>query len=282
MTPPAAWCRWTSVDGRARSPAASTSPSTSTRSPECTYAAVEWWVGSSRGCEVPHLLIVPNEPTELLTPGAGRHAPRLPARCSRPRATGSSTRAGDRRSGGARAAAARGPLPPVRARGSVATLHVACAAEGDYVPHSAAMLHSVLAHRGAPGRARALPARPGLARASPRAPAAEMVERLGGANRRSTRSPTSGWPGSRSSGSSPRRCGTGSSCPSCCPDVDRVLYLDADTIVDGLARAAVARRTWAATTLGAVTNVFQANHVAPARGARAAAGPRSTSTAACC
>jgi SAM-dependent methyltransferase len=34
---------------------------------ECTYAAVEWWVDLLRRLEVPRLLIVPNEPEELLT-----------------------------------------------------------------------------------------------------------------------------------------------------------------------------------------------------------------------
>src|SRR3954467_11379699 len=32
-------------------------------------------------------------------------------------------------------------------RAEMAVLHVSCAAEGGYVPHSAAMLHSVLTHR---------------------------------------------------------------------------------------------------------------------------------------
>jgi SAM-dependent methyltransferase len=35
--------------------------------PECTYAAVEWWVELLRRLEVPNLLVVPNEPDELLT-----------------------------------------------------------------------------------------------------------------------------------------------------------------------------------------------------------------------
>lgn len=34
---------------------------------ECTHAAVEWWIGLLRRLEIPSLLIVPNEPTELLT-----------------------------------------------------------------------------------------------------------------------------------------------------------------------------------------------------------------------
>jgi SAM-dependent methyltransferase len=35
--------------------------------PECTYAAVEWWMREIERLEIPQLLIVPNEPTELLT-----------------------------------------------------------------------------------------------------------------------------------------------------------------------------------------------------------------------
>jgi hypothetical protein len=34
---------------------------------ECTYAAVEWWVGVLERLEVPRLLVIPNEPDRLLT-----------------------------------------------------------------------------------------------------------------------------------------------------------------------------------------------------------------------
>lgn len=34
---------------------------------ECTYAAVEWWMALIERLDVPRLLVVPNEPTELLT-----------------------------------------------------------------------------------------------------------------------------------------------------------------------------------------------------------------------
>ena len=34
---------------------------------ECTYAAVEWWVELLQRLRVPRLLVVPNEPDELLT-----------------------------------------------------------------------------------------------------------------------------------------------------------------------------------------------------------------------
>lgn len=35
--------------------------------PECTYDAVAWWIGLIARLHVPRLLVVPNEPTELLT-----------------------------------------------------------------------------------------------------------------------------------------------------------------------------------------------------------------------
>jgi hypothetical protein len=34
---------------------------------ECTYATVEWWTELIRSLRVPHLIVVPNEPDELLT-----------------------------------------------------------------------------------------------------------------------------------------------------------------------------------------------------------------------
>lgn len=34
---------------------------------ECTYAAVQWWLGQLARLEVPRLLVIPNEPLELLT-----------------------------------------------------------------------------------------------------------------------------------------------------------------------------------------------------------------------
>jgi SAM-dependent methyltransferase len=35
--------------------------------PECTYAAVDWWVSHLERLAVPNLLVIPNEPTELLS-----------------------------------------------------------------------------------------------------------------------------------------------------------------------------------------------------------------------
>ncbi len=137
------------------------------------------------------------------------------------------------------------------------TLHVSCAVESDYVAHSAAMLHSVLRHSGSLAvHVHYLP--------SPRVPQGDrellagMVTGLGGqidfheitdervgALPRSTAFPPSVW----------RRIFL----PELIPDVDRVLYLDADTIaMDDLGPL------WATDLgegqLGAVTNVFQHDH----------------------
>jgi SAM-dependent methyltransferase len=35
--------------------------------PECTYAAIEWWMALVERLRIPHLMIIPNEPTELLS-----------------------------------------------------------------------------------------------------------------------------------------------------------------------------------------------------------------------
>ncbi len=55
---------------------------------ECTYAAVEWWVDQLVRLEIPQLLVIPNEPLELLTLEAdGSHcdfAPLLAAAGYRP------------------------------------------------------------------------------------------------------------------------------------------------------------------------------------------------------
>ena len=39
--------------------------------PECTYDAVEWWIAQLERLRVPRLIVVPNEPTELLTLESG-------------------------------------------------------------------------------------------------------------------------------------------------------------------------------------------------------------------
>jgi lipopolysaccharide biosynthesis glycosyltransferase len=141
----------------------------------------------------------------------------------------------------------------------VSTLHVSCAAEGDaYIAHSAAMLHSVLAHSAGHDVAVHYAHGPRFpARAAEQLSA--MVERAGGsiqflaiadetvADLPSTPQFTQAmW--------------YRIFLPELLPDVDRILYLDADTIaVDSLAPL------WAADLSGywlaAVTNVFQQNHM---------------------
>jgi len=131
-------------------------------------------------------------------------------------------------------------------------IHVACAAQGPYVPHSAAMMHSVLTHAGA-ARIHYLHS-PGL----PVATAARlrhMVEARGGtiAFHRIDREAVAGFPS--------RHRFTPAMwyrlfLPELLPKVERVLYLDCDTVVtDHL------DQLWS-TDLGehwlaAVTNVFE-------------------------
>ena len=136
----------------------------------------------------------------------------------------------------------------------MSVLHVSCAAEGGYVPHSAAMLHSILANRGeCDVRVHYLH--------GPRLPSgdrdllARMVDENGG---------TIDFlevPDERLDGLPVVEAFTGAMwyrtfLPELLPNVDRVLYLDVDTLaVDDLTRL------WE-TDLGdhylaAVTNVFQ-------------------------
>jgi len=140
---------------------------------------------------------------------------------------------------------------------SPGTLHVSCAAEGSYVAHSAAMLHSVLVH-GAPLAVRVHYLHSPRLTARERDLLAGMVRGLGGgidfhsiADERVADLPShpaftpAMW----------HRI----LLPELLPGVDRVLYLDVDTIaVDALAPL------WA-TELGghpvaAVTNVLQHDH----------------------
>jgi len=136
-------------------------------------------------------------------------------------------------------------------------LHVSCAAVGEYVKHSAATLHSVFEHAGMPVRVHYL-----HGPAFPQADAgllAAMVERLGGqidfheiADAR-----VSGLPVvSRFTAAMWYRIFL----PELVPTADRVLYLDSDTIaVDSL--EPLWRTDLAGQWLGAVTNVFQENHI---------------------
>ena len=133
-------------------------------------------------------------------------------------------------------------------------IHVACAAEGAYVPHSAAMLHSVLVAPGEEPVTIHYLHGPGLPGAVARA-LAGMVEREGGAIvfHRIGPQELEGLPGDhRYTPAMWYRLFL----PERLPAVDRVLYLDADTLVaDSLADL------WATDMDGhwvaAVTNVFE-------------------------
>src|SRR5437763_7913654 len=112
-------------------------------------------------------------------------------------------------------------------------MHVACAAEGEYVKHSAAMLHSVLEHCGrAPLVVHFLH--------GPRLPTdvasalREMVERRGAtlALHEVPDSWVDGLPVDRYTPAMWYRVFL----PELAPAVDRVLYLDVDTIVVGSLR----------------------------------------------
>src|SRR4051812_33429571 len=115
------------------------------------------------------------------------------------------------------------------ANATMRTLHLACAARHDYVPHTAAMLHSALRNTGGLQMHIHFPHGPDLPGSyEPRL--TEMVERLGGAIsfrliseddvaglRTRTLLPASHW--------------YRIFLPELLPDIERVLYLDGDIIV---------------------------------------------------
>ncbi len=131
-------------------------------------------------------------------------------------------------------------------------IEVACAAEGAYVPHSAALMQSVLAHAGA-ARIHYLHS-PGLP-AVTAGRLQEMVERSGGtiAFHRMEPEAVAGFPAEhRFTPAMWYRLFL----PELLPGVERVLYLDCDTIVTdylGELWATDLREHW----VGAVTNVFE-------------------------
>ena len=136
-------------------------------------------------------------------------------------------------------------------------LRVACACEGDYVPHSAAMLHSVLEH-GGPGVEVHYLHGPGFDPDAIRL-LRELVEAGGGAIAFHEIAPGSveGLP-TYSMFTSAMWHRT--FLPELVPDAGRILYLDVDTIAaDSLLPL------WETDLgdhwLGAVTNVFQHNHM---------------------
>jgi lipopolysaccharide biosynthesis glycosyltransferase len=138
-------------------------------------------------------------------------------------------------------------------------LDVACAAEGaEYVAHSAAMLHSVLdRHRGDEVHVHFMHG-PDIGEELER-PVREMVEREGGAIS-FLRIPDSEIEGLPTKGFTRKATWYRIFLPDLLPDVDRILYLDADLIVvDSLAPLweLDLHGSW----VGAVTNVFQDNHL---------------------
>jgi lipopolysaccharide biosynthesis glycosyltransferase len=140
----------------------------------------------------------------------------------------------------------------------VSRLHVSCAAVGDYVQHSAVTLHSVLEQSGVLDVHVHYLHGPGFP-AGAADLLTEMVERRGGAIafHEVAEERVEGLPVvDRFTAAMWFRIFL----PELLPDVGRVLYLDADTIaVDSL------EPLWATDLdgqwLGAVTNVFQPNHV---------------------
>jgi lipopolysaccharide biosynthesis glycosyltransferase len=139
----------------------------------------------------------------------------------------------------------------------VTTLHVACQARTDYVPHSAAMLHSVLTAGGCDDVTvhflHGADVGP-----DQRDPLRAMVERLGGRIEFTAVDPQR-LEGLATNAQFPAAHWYRLFLPELLPEVDRVLYLDGDLIVvDSL------RPLWELDLeghlLAAVTNVFQADH----------------------
>jgi len=137
-------------------------------------------------------------------------------------------------------------------------IHVSCAVEGDYVPHSAAMLHSVIANSGGLGVHVHYLHGPDFSRQSGTL-LREMLEDLGAGisffeidDERVAGLPTKGFTG--------KATWYRIFLPELLPDVERVLYLDSDLIaMDSLVPL------WETDVTGcylaAVTNVFQHNHL---------------------
>jgi lipopolysaccharide biosynthesis glycosyltransferase len=139
----------------------------------------------------------------------------------------------------------------------VSVIHVSCAAEGAYVAHSAAMLHSVLAHRGGHGVRVHYLHGPGFPARSEEL-LTEMVERGGGsisflpvADRR-----IAGLPAQQFTSAMWYRIFL----PELLPELERILYLDIDTIVvDSL--DPLWQTNLAGYYLAAVTNVFEPHYL---------------------
>jgi lipopolysaccharide biosynthesis glycosyltransferase len=138
----------------------------------------------------------------------------------------------------------------------MSVLHVACAACRRYVPHSAAMLHSLLTHATEEGVQVHYLHGPDLPPGD-RSRLSEMVERCG-AMIAFVRVPDDRVSGLATTRSFPASIWYRTLLPELLPDLDRVLYLDSDTIVIeslGPLWASDLRDDY----VGAVTNVFKAN-----------------------
>jgi lipopolysaccharide biosynthesis glycosyltransferase len=137
-------------------------------------------------------------------------------------------------------------------------LHVGCAIEGAYVPHSAAMLHSVLAHSGGrPVTVHYLHG-PQLPR-HPRGPLTEMVERHGGTIEFVT-VPDEELAGLPVAGFTLKATWYRALVADLLPALERILFLDADLLaLDDL--GPLWDTELGGRHLAAVTNVFQADHL---------------------
>lgn len=147
------------------------------------------------------------------------------------------------------------------ARASLRTLDIACAADGAYVPHCAAMMHSVLAHRAdADVRFHYL-----CTRDFPRLSAdllTAMVERCGGSITFVEATPEQVRSVPRTPSASSEQYGTATwlriFLPEVLPELDRILYLDADAIaLDSL--APLLEVDLGDSAVAAVTNLLQPN-----------------------
>jgi lipopolysaccharide biosynthesis glycosyltransferase len=140
----------------------------------------------------------------------------------------------------------------------VSVLHVGCAIEGDYVPHSAAMLHSVLAHSGELGvHVHYLHGPDFPAESKP--PLTEMVEGAGGSIS-FVEVPDETCAGLPVEGFTKRATWYRVFAPDLLPQLDRILFLDGDLVamdsLEPLWETDVSEHC-----LAAVTNVFQADHL---------------------
>ena len=140
---------------------------------------------------------------------------------------------------------------------SSADLHISCAAEGEYVAHSAAMIHSTLEH--ADGRRLCVHYLHGPRFASRAAELLTGMVETGGGSISFLEVPDREVAGLPVLPQFTQAMWYRIFLPELLPGVDRVLYLDADTIaVDSL--SPIWEVPLGDSYLAAVTNVFQPNH----------------------